>query len=368
MNTKMITAVAIVALLASTLAIVDVDADGTGTGFTVTDGDGRTYEYDGPSEHIVSTGYAVSHTLQQLGALDKVVATDYYGSKEYALASFGDDSLQSMDALNLGSIFSSDIIDSFETELPRLVEAGELNKDDTIILTTSSKIYEIRDILNGHGFTHVLLYKDVEDYDTIVNMMRTLSLVATGEVDERVDRMVEVQESISSATSGLEPVEAIYVWHNSNGLAVGNTGIMSSMLEICNADQIGLDPSVDRGYYGDETMIVQLIGEHPDAVIFINYSYFTAGNTLDDFRDRYLGGDTSKTIVQMGNLWNNYCFESADALTTIAQYLYPDVFGSTEPTEDQGDDGGSDLTLYIALGVVVIVVVVAIGYYLMRRP
>lgn len=364
MKYGIISGIAIVILLASSFAMVD--ADGSDEGFVITDGDGKTYTYDGPSDHIISTGYAVSHTLQQLGVLDKVVATDLYGSSDYALSSFGDDSLSSMDALNLGSIFSKDIIDSFEREVPRLHEMGLFDFDDTIILTTSSNIYDIRDTLNALGFTHVLLYKDVDDYDTVVNMMRTISLISTGEVDDRVAQMQQSADRISELTADVEPAKALYVWHNSNGISVGNTGIMSSILGICHAEQIGLDPSVDKGYYGSESDIIQLIGENRDAVVFINYSYFTAGGTISDFREKYLGNDQSIKVVEMDRLWNNYCFESGEALETIAQYLYPELFGVADDDSNADDGDGTSIWLYVGLAVVAIAVIVCVG--VIRRP
>lgn len=348
-------------------ALFVFDSEGDGTGFTVTDGDGKTYEYDGPSDHIITAGYAVSHTVQQLGAIDKIVATDYYGSAEYAMQNFGDDSLNGMNAINLGSIFSSDIVDSFEREVPKLHDQGKFDFDDTIILTTSSKAYDIREVLNSYGFTHVLIYKDVEDFETIVDMMRTISLVATGEVDDRVAEMEQVAEDVSALTADVTPAKALYVWHNSNGVSVGNTGIMSSLLELCHAEQLGLDTSIDKGYYGGELDIINLIDGNQDAVIFVNYSYFTAGNTISDFREKYLGGNTDIKVVEMGRLWNNYCFESSDALKTIAQYLYPEIFGEAAGDVDEGDSG-SDYLLYGALAAVVVVIIAVVGYYYMRKP
>ncbi len=359
MNVKMLTMVSVIAIVFASFAMIDVDADDPG--FTITDGEGVTHVYDGPSDHIVSTGAAVTHTFKQLGVLDKIVATDNYGSKDYAEGQFNED-YSELNAINLGGIFSSDIVDSFEAELPKLVEQGKLCLDDTIILTTSSKIYDIKDVLVKHGFTHVLLYKSIDDYDTIVEMMETLSLVSTGKVDERVKDMRESKDRISQATAEMEPAKALVVWYNSSGVSVGNVGIMSSMLEICNAEQIGLDKTIDKGYYGGDTDIVQLIGENRDATVFINYSYFDE-NTLQDFRDKYLGGDESIELVQMGPLWNNYCFEVGDALNDISEALYGDIDGSAGDGESD-----SNMLLYVGLALVVIIIVAAVAYFMMRCP
>ncbi len=364
MNMKILAIAVVCAMLVCPLALSDADAD---TGFDVIDGDGNQFHFDGASDHIVTTGYATTHTFQQLGALDKIVATDYYGSKDYAVQNFGDDTLSDLNALNLGSIFSKDIVDSFKAELPKLVEQGKLDFDDAIILTTSSKIYDIKAELEGLGFTHVLLYKSIDSFDGIVDMMKTLSIVATGSIVDRVTQMSETRDLVSSTTANAEPAKALFVWHNSSGVSVGNTGIMSSMLGICHAKQLGLDTSVEKGYYGDETTIVQLLDGNTDAVVFVNYSYFLSGDTVADFRAKYLGGDENIKIVKMESLWNNYCFESADALKTIAGYLYPELFDGDDAQDDEGKNS-SNTVIYIAMGAIAVVAIAAVALYVMKRP
>ncbi len=353
-----------VVILCAPLAMMDTEAD---TSFEVTDQTGRTFQYDGPSEHFVSTGYAVTHTLYQLGVIDKIVATDQYGSKEYAESSQGDKTLGDLNAINLGSMFSNDCIDTFKTTLPQLVEKGVMNLDDTVILTTSSKIYDIRAELEKLGFTHVLIYKEFKTYDDIISMMETLSLTSKGVVDDRVSEMKRVATEISDATKDAVPAKALYVWYNSTGLAVGNTGIMSSMLEICNAEQIGLDTSIDKGYYGSDVDLIQLIEKNRDAIIFLNNSYLTAGHTIGEFRDKYLGGDTTIGIVAMGPLWNNYCIESMDGLREISKALYPDIFGESDLV-DYGSNGESNIMLYLAVGVIVLVAIAGIAVYILKKP
>ena len=69
MNSKIVAAVAVAALLASTLAFVSVEADDTASnGFSVTDGEGRTFTYDAPAERIVSVGSATTLTIAEAGA------------------------------------------------------------------------------------------------------------------------------------------------------------------------------------------------------------------------------------------------------------------------------------------------------------
>lgn len=339
------------------------------TGFDITDGTGKTFHYNGPSDHIVSTGYAVSHTLYQLGVLDKVVATDQYGSKDYAESHYNDYTLGALEGIpNLGSMFSESFLDEAESAIVQMKGKGIIDFDDTIILTTSSKMLDLREKLESYGFTHVLVYKSIDDYNKIIDMMEAISLATTGAVDKRVDRMADIADNVGKVTSEADPAKAIYVWYNSKGLAVGNTGIMSSMLGICNTEQIGLDTSIDKGYYGGEADIIDLISKNKDAVVFINNSYFSAGNTISDFRDKFLGGDRSIKLVEMDELWNNYSLESADALQEIAGILYPDLFGGEQDPSDEPGSNGSNIALYAGAAIAVIAVVGVAAYMLMRKP
>ena len=150
---------------------------------------------------------------------------------------------------------------------------------------------------------------------------------------------------------------------------------MNSMLEVAGANNIGYS-SDTASHYGDVNMIITLLEENPGTVIFVNYSYGTAGYDADDFRNDVLNGNTSYPVVILDSLWNNWCPESADGLLTIGQYLYPELLG--EPyegyieqysgSETSDDDGGSDNTmLYIAVAIVIIVVIAVAAYALMRR-
>ena len=97
-------------------------------------------------------------------------------------------------------------------------------------------------------------------------------------------------------------------------------------------------------HYGDVNMIISLLEQNPGTVIFVNYSYGTAGGTAESFRNEVLGGNTDYPVVIMDSLWNNWCPESADGLMTVGQYLYPELLG--EPYEGYMDDydiwGGSE--------------------------
>ncbi len=377
MNSKIVAAVAVAALLASTLAFVSVEADDTASnGFSVTDGEGRTFTYDAPAERIVSVGSATTLTIAEAGAVDKIVAVDTYSTYDYT----GYEALSGMDAVNLGSFYGTTNHDYIVTTLVNMVEAGEFSLGDTIILTSYTANRDLYDRLTSIDFEKVLVWTtdSVSDYQGIVQMVSDVSMIATGSVPQSVQDMVTKTQTVENAVSGIADDEkrtALFVWYTGGEFSVGNSGIMNSMLEVAGANNIGYS-SDTASHYGDVNMIITLLEENPGTVIFVNYSYGTAGYDADDFRNDVLNGNTSYPVVIMDSLWNNWCPESADGLLTIGQYLYPELLG--EPyegyieqysgSETSDDDGGSDNTmLYIAVAIVIIVVIAVAAYALMRR-
>lgn len=374
MNSKLI-ATGILALMLCTV-FVAVPADADGTGFDITDGEGRTYHYDSPAERIVSTGAATTLTIAEAGAVNKIVAVDRYSTYDYT----GYDELEAMDAVDLGSFYGETNHDYIVTTLINMVDDGELSLDDTIILTSYTSNRVLYERLHDTGFTKVLVWTtdSVSDYDAIVQMVSDVSMIASGTVPDSVSSMLDKTAQVSDAVSGVtERAKALFVWYTGGEFSVGNSSIMNSMLEVANADNIGYSDST-ASHYGDVNTVISLLEANPGTVIFVNYSYGTAGGTAESFREDVLGGNTDYPVVIMDSLWNNWCPESADGLMTIGQYLYPDLLG--EPydgyIEDYGPGSGSGASnggsagtdgLMIALVVVVVVAIVAAGIVIARR-
>lgn len=374
MNSKLI-ATGILALMLCTV-FVAVPADADGTGFDITDGEGRTHHYDSPAERIVSTGAATTLTIAEAGAVNKIVAVDRYSTYDYT----GYDELEAMDAVDLGSFYGETNHDYIVTTLINMVDNGELSLDDTIILTSYTSNRALYERLDGTGFTKVLVWTtdSVSDYDAIVQMVSDVSMIASGTVPGSVSSMLDKTAQVSDAVSGVtERAKALFVWYTGGEFSVGNSSIMNSMLEVANADNIGYSDST-ASHYGDVNTVISLLEANPGTVIFVNYSYGTAGGTAESFREDVLGGNTGYPVVIMDSLWNNWCPESADGLMTIGQYLYPDLLG--EPydgyIEDYGPGSGSGASnggsagtdgLMIALVVVVVVAIVAAGIVIARR-
>ena len=374
MNNKLI-ATGILALMLCAV-FVSVPADADGTGFDITDGEGRTYHYDSPAERIVSTGAATTLTIAEAGAVNKIVAVDRYSTYDYT----GYDELEAMDAVDLGSFYGETNHDYIVTTLINMVDNGELSLDDTIILTSYTSNRALYERLHNTGFTKVLVWTtdSISDYDAIVQMVSDVSIIASGTVPDSVSSMLDKTAQVSDAVSGVtERAKALFVWYTGGEFSVGNSSIMNSMLEVANADNIGYSDST-ASHYGDVNTVISLLEANPGTVIFVNYSYGTAGGTAESFREDVLGGNTDYPVVIMDSLWNNWCPESADGLMTIGQYLYPDLLG--EPydgyIEDYGPGSGSGASgdggtgtdgLMIALVVVVVVVIVVAGIVIARR-
>ena len=374
MNNKLI-ATGILALMLCAV-FVSVPADADGTGFDITDGEGRTYHYDSPAERIVSTGAATTLTIAEAGAVNKIVAVDRYSTYDYT----GYDELEAMDAVDLGSFYGETNHDYIVTTLINMVDNGELSLDDTIILTSYTSNRALYERLHNTGFTKVLVWTtdSISDYDAIVQMVSDVSIIASGTVPDSVSSMLDKTAQVSDAVSGVtERAKALFVWYTGGEFSVGNSSIMNSMLEVANADNIGYSDST-ASHYGDANTVISLLEANPGTVIFVNYSYGTAGGTAESFREDVLGGNTDYPVVIMDSLWNNWCPESADGLMTIGQYLYPDLLG--EPYDgyikDYGPGSGSGASdnggtgtdgLMIALVVVVIVAIVAAGIVIARR-
>lgn len=354
------------ALIAVPLAAFDSTAEGTT--FTVTDDTGTTFEFTGAAEHIVLNGTGAALTVADAGAVDKIVAVDKYSTYSYT----GYEQLKDLDAVELGSFYGTSNHDYIVATLVYMVDSGDLSLDDPIILTTYTANESLKEKLMKVGFTKVLLWytSSISSYDDIVQFVSDVSMIATGTVSDSVAAMTETVGMVESAVSSAsEKAKAISVWYSSSsGVMVNNIGIASSMLEVCNAENIGY---VEGGgtYYGDAATIVKLLEDNPGTVIFLSSSWAAAGKTVDDFCSEYLGGSTDFTVIQMGALWNNWCPESADGLLAMAEALYPSLFGSAEGdagSSDEDSDGSNDALMWVVAAIVVIVIAAA-AYVVFRR-
>lgn len=300
--------------------------------FSVTDGTGRSFDYSAPADRIVSAGSGATVTIADAGMLSKIVAVDKYSTYDYTKY----EQLADLHAEDLGSFYGTTNHDHIVNRLLEMVTAGQFSKDDTVILTSYTSNVALRTTLESHGFTHVLVWTSITDYNDVVEFVSAVSKVACGSDSLASLRMRSLTASVNeyAAAHPTHP-KALYVYSNSSGdVKVGNAGIMKSMLDIAGADNIGYN-GTSASSYGNINEIITLISGNPNVIVFVQNSYFTNGRTIDDFY-HLLNDNRSVRVVQMGLHWNNWNPESADGLYEIAQYLYE---GSWTPAPEPSDSG-----------------------------
>jgi len=363
-TSAIILGICFLAMAAAPLAAPTASAAG---GFDVTDGTGRTFHYDSPSERVVVTGYAATLTLIDLGHASRVAATDTYGSYEYQQ----DEKLAAVkDAPSIGSIASQANNKNVETALVQMVDEGKLSLEDTIIFTTYVTNGErIRELLDGRGFTHVLMWGSITEYGKIIEMVDDLSMIMSGEKSQVAEDMRAVQADIAQRTAGIEPkAKAVFVWwSSSSGFKVGKSGSLAvSLIEAAGGVSLG-ESDASGGSYGDKNTIVQILEGNQDALVLLDSSYM-AEKGVQEFRGEVLGGNQDIRVLGLQKTWNNYCPESAEGLREIAKALYPGVFGvesGDDGKEGSESEGGS--LLIAAIAIVAIVALIAVAWMFLRK-
>ncbi len=358
MNIKMLTILAIGALLIPSLMIADVDA---AEGFTITDDTGREFEFDGACDRVAFNGLGVALTIASAGQLDKVVAVDTYSTYEKSK----NEALKDLKAVDLGSFYYASNHDKIYTGLVNLVDEGRMSLDDPIILTSYSANLDLREKLEGAGFKRVMIWNtsSVGTYDDIVSFVKNVTQIVTGEIGEVANRMQEKVDNVKkTASEAEERPKALSVWYSpTSGLQINNVGIASSMLDVCGAENIGYkDDGSTR--YGDENAVISILGDNPGATVFVSNSWATAGYTADDFRQEYLRGNADINVVVMGPQWNNYCPQSADGLVEMSEALYnPEIV-----TPSESNSGGTNYIMWVAI-IIVAIIIAVVAYMLTKR-
>ncbi|AIZ56654.1 corrinoid ABC transporter substrate-binding protein [Candidatus Methanoplasma termitum] len=388
MNVKIISLVSVLILFSGLSVVVFSDnSNGADSTTTITDGTGKTFTYARPAEHIVTMGYASTLTVAMLGETDKIIAVDTYSTYNYTK----DERLAGLNALNLGSIYTSSNNDNIVAQLVQLVGKGKMSLGDTIILTTYSNALTLRDLLNGIGFDHVLVYgvptSPITSYEQVKDFISDISVIVKGDTSSLVGNMEAVENTVINGLKGTsERPPALFVWYNkTSGYSVGNTGsIAVSLIEAAGGTNIAYSPN-SATTYGDKNTIVQLVESHPNTIIFLQDTYIKDGHTVGDFRNDVLGGDAGIPIVIVDSKWNNYDTDAASGLWVFACALHPEIFQGAMPSADGsstlyvipiqasragtvGGSSSSDLALYAIAGLLVGLIILGFAYFYLRRP
>lgn len=334
----------------------DSDADGS---FTITDTTGKIFEYSSASDKVVAFGYSATLTVAQSGQVAKLYAVDKYGKE--ALTDYG----YTFSGVDVATCSSSNA-DSIYTQLVQAKEAGAISLDDTIILTTYSANIQsggLRDRLETAGFTHVLFYGTMVDYDAVVDCVRGICL-ACGGTDLGIPMENTKNTVIQRLTENGNPkTDAIFIWYTpSSGWGYGNTGSISvALMNQAGANNIAYNSDSAAAVVYDKSTIQTLLGLCKDAVIFLDSGYIRSyGGSVESFVDEVMGGDYGDhKIVVVERTWNNYDAEAADGLWAMASVLHSDLFDG-EVTVYTGGKNDSDNSLLIYGCIVAAIIIVGV--------
>ncbi len=359
MKSKLSALFAVFVLMSGGLILMLPSEDDAGESFFITDGTGERFYYPGPSEHVVCGGVGAALTVADAGYIEKIVAVDKYSTYSYTK----NVKLKNLDAVDFGSMYGTTNHEFIITSLVNMKEEGRISLGDSIILTSYTSNLELRERLNAIGFERVLVWtSEIDTYDTVVDFVKSVSKIVAGTETQSIrdmeDKYQMVKDYVATHTT-TNPPKALYVAYSGNALKVGNTGLMHSMLKVCGADQLGYDASKSASY-GDSAMIVSILGENRDAVVFVQNAYFASGYTLDTFYNDVLGGDRSIRVIEMGIDWNNWCPESVDAVYEIAEQLYE---GKYIPKTDES----SQLWIMLGASLALVALIIAVTWFTTKR-
>ena len=362
----MIALVLVSALVSGGIAVSDSsDAD---EGFTVTDSTGKTFTYSAASEHIIVTGYAATLTIIESGMAEKIYAVDQYGA-----VAFDDKGLE-----RPANVWTTTYNDTSALK-SNIVHAGENGFDiatDTVILTTYKTDFVgsdgnsgLRAELMKEGFRYVPFYGSIVDYNAIVSCVRDIENI-TGSTSNLTASMMSAYDEVTAAAASEEKKDAIFLrYSSSKGWGIGVSGsIAVALLEAAGGNNIGSSAGKDTVY--NQMKIVELLSDHPDALIFIDSPYFdTYEGTFDKFIDEVMGGDQGNHgIVKMLKTWNNYDPAAADGLKAVAHVMHPDaVDGTLEAYYADKGDGDSSVMLYVGIGAAAIIAAVGVLLFIRSR-
>jgi len=310
-------------------------------------------------------GYASTLTVAAMGEIDKIIAVDMYSTYDYTK----DERLKDLKAKDLGSIYTASNNDKITTQFLQWVESGEMSLHDTIILTTYSNANVLREQLNNLGFDRVLVYLSVTTYDQIVDFVESISVIVTGGISNIAEDMKLVRSTIDERLEGVEEkAKGLGVWYtiSTGEFSVGNRGsITVSLIEAAGGINVAYNSSVSSTTYGNASTIIQLVEANPDLVIFLPANYMRE-NSVSDFRNEILGGDSSITIIPVNAYWNNYDPYAAEGLWAFACAMYPDLFEGPTPHTDE--PSGTNPLTYAVVGAVFVVVILSFAYFAIMRP
>lgn len=363
--------ITIVLMLSVASPVFHVDAEAAEGPITVTDGIGHTYTFDEMPEKMVTIGLGFTSTAIRLGLIDRIIVCDKY-SNHNEHEQF-DQLKRKVDAGDIkanGSAYSTDM-DALYTDIVSMTEKESLGTDDVVVFLTGTTVNNtaISERLNGSGYNHVLCWESIDSYESIVDFVRTMSLVMTGEVDPLVYRMGDMVRHIEEMLSntGVTRREAFYVTYSGGELKVGNMGsLANSLIVAAGGRPITEDADKPKTY---TTNLTKLIEEHGvDVVIFIDNTLASNHDNMHELMTKI--GNRNLLMVHMDQLWNNYCIESMEGVWAMACAMYQDA----DPVNFDGDvpwipneDNDKGVVFSSIAGIVGALIICAVTILYLRR-
>lgn len=374
MNMKIVcTAIIAAVLMSSALALVLADdSEATGS-FTVTDGLGNEVTFDGPVDHIITTGKGATATVIQLGQLDKLSVCDNYSLSSEPLFDELKNRVANDTVKAEGNTYSSglaqfknDILDCADPD-----QGGSFDRTSDVVVVTASKTYAdpLVQFLNKNGYQKVLVWYGVETYDDIVDFVRAISTVL-GAGSNVADDMARASTSISEtlAADGRAKVKAFSITYSGGTYKVGNSGsLATAMILAAGGDAYTINDSMQNPTYeATLTYIYEQGGE--GTIVFLDSNIWGDEDKLNDVK-RALPG---VTLYNLESLWNNYSVSSADGVRYMASVMYPDLFSYADENAPATDNTGSsnlDLNSQEVILVIetVFIVLVSASFFLIRK-
>ena len=358
------------------------DSDASYT-LVVKDGMGREHTFDRVPSKIVTIGTGLTATAIELDLVERMIVCDRYSVLDsHDMFDVLRDRVASGDVRSNGSAYSSGL-DAIKNDIVYMTDELSLadltdskngvyeTRDVAIFLTgTPASLDALYDNLTGceFHFRYVLCWDTIDSYDELIDMVRTMSLVMKGSVDDHVLQMEAIVEFIDAKLSGnmnTERRKAFYVTYSGGELKVGNEGsLANSMILAAGGTSITMDLTKPKTY---STNISKLLEEYgTDVVVFVDNTLASNDVNMDTLKKSLGGQDVM--LVRLDPLWNNYCIESVDGVWAMAcamySNIYPDVFTGDVPVmSNEYDD---DIVTFAVAGIIGALLIVMFSYLYFR--
>ncbi len=355
----------IVSMLILSVIPASADESEAYSGISVTDGYGTLFNFADEPAHVITIGKGVTASVIQLGGINKIVVVDSY-SKTDTNSVFDPlrTNIENGKIAANGNIYSSGR-DQLKIDIVDAADTGRFDRDNDPVFITGGNTYidPIVEYLRGVGFKKVMAWNDITEYDSIPDFVSTLSKILDGAESPLAAQMRNTADVIEAGVSGNPLRDAFYVTYSAGVFKVGNTNsLANSMITAAGGNSITTDSDKPKPTY--QASITTLVEEHPDAIIFIDYSISSNESRLNDLKAA-IGTGAYGNVVPLNPLWNNYSVESMNGVWTMACAMYPSLFSGDVPGIDT--EVHDNIVIYMSVSSVAAFAICIGGVVFLRR-